>query len=1028
MHFNKCNKIINSKVQTNPRYKNFTQMYYTVGDSEQFWVANNLPVRFDKKLKSNDVKVPSSNIFKDKDTFVPFDGYKNVSQIQVEDTFNYIFNKFKKGIFIKIMDGKLHSFIPFSKAFYINEWSEYIQVDPKYSTIENFFKVHYDSINKVNNTKYKFDVNKVNLDPSYWFANNCILRYENPINEGETNYAQIKSMFTELCIEREIPDVEFFVNRRDFPILTRDGTEPYDNIFGENVPLKSYKFDKYTPILSMCSSDKFADIAIPTHEDWSRVKSKDGEFFPPKCKNYNFNFNLDWDNKKDMAVFRGSNTGCGYNIENNTRLKLASLGKLYPKFLDVGITNWNMRIRKHKDSKYLQIPNIGKLTLVDKLSPEQQSNYKFIINVDGHVSAFRLSLELSMGSVILLVDSVDKWKLWFSDFLRPYVHFVPVKSDLSNLMDQIEWCLNHQNECKTIVANALHFYKKYLSKKGILDNLQKTLIKLKEDMGNCKHKLDPLIFQMLEETKTLINEIPKEFKLTGDFPQNIGRNYGSLKGLERFITSSLRPDREITLVGTEVQPIFKSKTTMVTLYQVGSEYIIGKKTNTPMKRIEFIHDAFIGKKVMNNLLKFCPNFVFTLGYRDEVGVTRVESQSQFKDVTVLQEYINGPTLQEFLKDCSFKSYLEIILCLSCALKIAQNLYGFVHHDLKPWNIIVNILPEPIFIEYYLIDPDLTYKIETRFIPVIIDYGKSHVIYNNIHYGIIDPFNTSKNIDLTTLVLSTISNFNSEWSSIINFFTPKKITNHHELKNFIAKNKRLKNTLNYKNIFEDFITYITPQIKKYNIYFEKSELTMGLWTSNSRQISDMSHSIDIVDKINTYIQVPQRIYANPLPQSNNRFTTIFIAQKIFDGLNAPKLEFLEFASEYSLDKTKVNEVLDYFNRAEKFIMDFYTLQLKKKTRKPFKVDKDLDISLDIKPSRRLFLRCDYDIKLENVDKFNFPHIDYYKTLIVEMLTNRGPFKVSEEDKTFYMDNFKLFFDTKYSSKIIDIETIKFYSNL
>ena len=34
--------------------------------------------------------------------------------------------------------------------------------------------------------------------------------------------------------------------------------------------------------------------------------------------------------------------------------------------------------------------------------------YKYIINIEGHTIAYRLSLELSMGSVILLVDCENK--------------------------------------------------------------------------------------------------------------------------------------------------------------------------------------------------------------------------------------------------------------------------------------------------------------------------------------------------------------------------------------------------------------------------------------------------------------------------------------------------------------------------------------------------------------------------------------------------------------------------------------------
>ncbi|CCV02277.1 Putative tyrosine protein kinase [Invertebrate iridescent virus 30] len=1056
-------KIFISRIQTNPRYKNFTQLYYTVGDVEQFWVERNLQNNETKDKK--EPQLSKDNIFSNLETFLPFEGYTNISQAQLEDTFNYIFNKFKKGIFIKISGGQLESFIPFSKAVYTNEWSHLIKIDPnKYTNLEHFFKVHHNLVNKLNKTNYKFNIHKIQLDPSFWFANNCILRYENPINEGENNYAQLKSMFLELCAERQLPDIEFFVNRRDFPILTRNGTEPYNNIFGDDVPLLSYKFDKYLPILSMCSSDKFADIAIPTHEDWARIKSNEGIYFPPKCRNYTFKFETDWKTKKNIAVFRGSNTGCGFNVENNTRLKLAKLSTEYPQYLNCGITNWNLRVRKNKDSEYLQIPDVENLQLVEKLTPEQQSNYKYLINLDGHVSAFRLSLELEMGCCILLVESPQKWKMWFSDYLEPYVHYVPVKSDLSDLIEQVKWCQTNDNKCQQIAQNSLRFAKKYLSKKGILDNLEKTIFQLHlQSGGNTQLKVqDPLIFQSGVEHQALMAINETEHHLTGLFPKNIGRNYGSLKGFEKFISQAIKPDEQITLVGVEVKPLFKSKTTRIILYQVGAEYLVGKRTIDSMKKIEFIHEAFIGKFVINNLLKWCPNFVFTLGYRDEQKIRYMYSDYNIpfetfnllntKETTVLQEYIQGPTLQEFLKTCTLKSYIEILLSLCCALVIAQTNYGFVHHDLKPWNIIVTILPEPIIIEY-LLRVGTVYKIKTKFIPVILDYGKSRVIYNNVSYGIIEPFTMNKYIDLCMLLISTLNELllhqkeNVDTNDLIyisNFLSSDKITDFYGMKKFITKNKKFGN-LNTtslkldlkesKTIFEEFFKYMIPLTKKYKISFGKDALKLGLWSSNARQITDMGFGLELEDKVNSYLEVVRRIYKNPMPQASNKFTSIMIAQKMLDGLIIPKMEFVEFASQANLNKNIIDNVLNEFNKMEKFLIKFYTTQIIKKKREPFNLgvsQQDIQnvLKFDLQPSRRLFLSLNLNMvteKLKNLPA-QFPDYLYYHSTIIDVLRNQGPFKINEEDKVYYLDKLQLIFDEKFISKVVDIETIRFFMNL
>ena len=87
--------------QINIRYKNFTHTIFTAGDVEQF--------------------------------------YKKCGEIndEINNTFLYLFHKFKKGIFVRIKDNKVHTFLPFSKKNFINEWSHLINITNKYSHYSN---------------------------------------------------------------------------------------------------------------------------------------------------------------------------------------------------------------------------------------------------------------------------------------------------------------------------------------------------------------------------------------------------------------------------------------------------------------------------------------------------------------------------------------------------------------------------------------------------------------------------------------------------------------------------------------------------------------------------------------------------------------------------------------------------------------------------------------------------------------------------------------------------------------------------
>ena len=103
--------------QTNPRFKTFDQLHFHAGDDKDIDKYALLPLRYmysDEKEEKIEVKK--------KDVDKVFKLYKKIDYNSVLNTFNYIFNKFKKGIFILIRDNKLVLFLPFSNANYKNKW------------------------------------------------------------------------------------------------------------------------------------------------------------------------------------------------------------------------------------------------------------------------------------------------------------------------------------------------------------------------------------------------------------------------------------------------------------------------------------------------------------------------------------------------------------------------------------------------------------------------------------------------------------------------------------------------------------------------------------------------------------------------------------------------------------------------------------------------------------------------------------------------------------------------------------------
>ena len=123
------------------------------------------------------------------------------------------------------------------------------------------------------------------------------------------------------------------------------------------------------------------------------------------------------------------------------------------------------------DSKYINFIKPKKLNFgkADYFPMSQQTKYKYLLDIEGNVSAYRLAFILASGSLVLKVDS--QYKIWFSNLLEPWVHYVPVKNDLSDLAQQITWCKQNDKECKKIAINAQNLVKKYINEENILNYL-----------------------------------------------------------------------------------------------------------------------------------------------------------------------------------------------------------------------------------------------------------------------------------------------------------------------------------------------------------------------------------------------------------------------------------------------------------------------------------------------------------------------------------------------------------------------------
>ena len=144
---------------------------------------------------------------------------------------------------------------------------------------------------------------------------------------------------------------------------------------------------------------------------------------------------IPWNEKKNNCIWRGASTG-------NERIPFV---KLYEEKYDVGISILCQ-------GQNYSIKNI--------LSIEEMLHYKYQISIPGNDKDSGLNWKLASNSIVLMVPPIiESWLM--EGLLQPYVHYVPLKEDYSNLDTIIEWCQTHDKECIEINKNAKQFMSQF---------------------------------------------------------------------------------------------------------------------------------------------------------------------------------------------------------------------------------------------------------------------------------------------------------------------------------------------------------------------------------------------------------------------------------------------------------------------------------------------------------------------------------------------------------------------------------------
>ena len=316
--------------------------------------------------------------------------------------------------------------------------------------------------------------------------------------EEENDAYKEQNEYVDLLKDLSLPYGVYILNLTDAVILHRNNREPFPMLTGD-LPL-SNKFQNklQIPIFSISGQKAYSDIPIPNYDDM---------FIVTGMKDMKFDeYETDWSKKKyNKAVFRGGPSGCGYTTETNPRIRLAAMKSplLDAKLIGKGKTIDSNSI-KFDPVHGLGMLNTGIAASNQFMTMAEQSQYKYIIHVDGNVNAYRLLTTMMTGSLIIRVDG--PYLSWVDQIIKPNVHYILVKPDLSDLLQKIKWCEMSPKSAQKIAKAGYEFAKRALTREFVNETIEKTF-----------WTVMPLLIKQRSSDTRKIKRKPKSKKITPIF-------------------------------------------------------------------------------------------------------------------------------------------------------------------------------------------------------------------------------------------------------------------------------------------------------------------------------------------------------------------------------------------------------------------------------------------------------------------------------------------------------------------------------
>lgn len=257
---------------------------------------------------------------------------------------------------------------------------------------------------------------------------------------------------------------------------------------------------KLPPLLHWNAREGCHTVPVPSYDwEYHHQNFTEGNTWRPDTHP-----SVPWERRKAQLVWRGNLASW-----DGSRIRAILTALKYPDILDVRVAckscNFGNASQEHQNNKDAEkasknpfcnsivgaafaaaretpkwvLANCSK-AYANFLSIEEQMGYKYILDMDGGASSFRVKRDLLTGAVLFRLhhkNIEDRNLQFFFEDLEPWVHYVPVDYDTleEDLPKKVRWAMDHDAEAKAIAERAMQFVHQTLREEDALEHLVLTL-------------------------------------------------------------------------------------------------------------------------------------------------------------------------------------------------------------------------------------------------------------------------------------------------------------------------------------------------------------------------------------------------------------------------------------------------------------------------------------------------------------------------------------------------------------------------